>query len=486
MRTRATSVRHPATRRCPRRVVMAISVPPFIFAAAMGWQVAAAPAQRSAAPTATIAAEAKPLSPQRPTTTISFADGCLTSECHPTLTQRTHVHAPIAAKACDACHLSDAGNHTYPLRAPVQAMCTGCHTFAADAPPHHRSMAVDACLACHDPHASSSDFLLVGDSIGATCATCHTETPGRTKHAAYAQALCAQCHVSHGVPNPMLLTGGDAADHCASCHQSTVDAMTAASHSHLKVDHACMACHTGHASEVDNLLKEETRTGCITCHNELGAIIDTATVSHDAVLTGDQCVSCHEPHASGDPMMLKDDQTHVCLKCHSSAVKAHDGRTILEMATAIAAAPVVHGAVSSGRCSTCHSVHGGNHARLLTQLAPDALVGNFDISNYALCFACHDKGLVLSDSPAATQFRDADRNLHKLHTKTGERGRSCSTCHSVHVGDQPRLIVTTVRYEGSDWKAPMGFELTTNGGRCASACHEPLEYNRAKRAGGAR
>jgi predicted CXXCH cytochrome family protein len=165
--------------------------------------------------------------------------------------------------------------------------------------------------------------------------------------------------------------------------------------------------------------------------------------------------------------------------CHDKELRAADGRTIPNMAAAVAGADLVHGPVAAGQCAACHSVHGSLHARLLKQVDPDMLSpgDGFDIRNYALCFACHDQNLASPDAPGATQFRDGDRNLHAQHLRS-ERSHGCSDCHAVHTSRRPRLMADTVAYEGSAWNMPVAFVLEPEGGSCAPGCHEQIGYNR--------
>ncbi|HEX2839096.1 MAG TPA: cytochrome c3 family protein [Phycisphaerales bacterium] len=205
-------------------------------------------------------------------------------------------------------------------------------------------------------------------------------------------------------------------------------------------------------------------------------------MSHDPVLAGEQCVTCHDPHASDQPKMLRASQGTVCLKCHDQEVKASSGRTVAAMGDVLATSPVIHGAVAHGDCSACHSVHGATHERLLKQLNPDTFTDPYDAGNYAMCFGCHDRGIAEERSP--TQFRDGDRNLHAAHLRAGERSRGCSACHSVHSSTLPRLLASSVRFEGGSWEMPMKFFLTPTGGSCAPGCHEQMAYSRLP--GGAR
>jgi len=224
------------------------------------------------------------------------------------------------------------------------------------------------------------------------------------------------------------------------------------------------------------LLPAPARDLCVTCHDDIEATISRARVSHDSVLLGDQCVTCHDPHTSEHPSMLRATQAQVCMSCHEDAVVGADGKKVAGLGAELKSAALVHGAVRIGDCSACHSVHGGEHASLLRSVNPGVLIGAFDIQNFALCFSCHDRGLV--DSPTATLFRDGLTNLHGVHLKADGMSGGCEDCHAVHAGNRPRLIVETLHYQGSDWATPMNFRLAANGGSCAPACHEPMRYSR--------
>lgn len=420
---------------------------------------------------------------ERPTRVVQFSEGCVTAECHSAMSGLVSTHAPVAASACQVCHAPDRGGHEYPLIGTRDAVCASCHDTGAHHRFQHKAMGDDGgCLACHDPHASRAPFLLVGESINQTCARCHPKTEGSVHHKPYLQGRCDSCHDPHSAENADLLLGGSGEDHCRRCHEPVVRAVETGAHSHRKAEGSCLACHAPHAAEHKSLLVAQPRSLCIACHADVGKEVSGAVVSHDPLLKGDQCATCHDPHASEHPAMLRDSQARVCLSCHDKQVKAADGRPIPAMAESLASSPVVHGAVRRGDCSACHSVHGSSHAKLLRAANAPALSGPYDIRNYALCFACHDKDL--ASGPGNTQFRDGVRNLHEVHLNAGTKSRGCATCHAVHSGDLPRLIAKNVNYEGSGWVMPMEFKLTADGGSCAPGCHEPLSYSR--RPGGAR
>lgn len=416
----------------------------------------------------------------KPTKVVTFQQGCTTSRCHADMTSAPAVHAPIAQGTCDTCHAPDAGGHTYPLLRAKSTLCTSCHDTGLHELFQHQAMGEDGCLACHNPHAGPTRALLAAGGERETCARCHPRTEGSLRHKPYAGDRCDSCHDPHGTDNRHLLLGGAGEAHCALCHANVVHEVEGGPHD--KIEARCLSCHAPHASDHKSLMLASTSATCIACHPKIGQTIANAVVSHDPVLKGEQCTTCHDPHASGNTKMLRDTKAKVCLSCHDKPQKARDGRAIPAMAATLAHAPVVHGAVQLGDCTACHSVHGSNHERLLREGAANILLGPYDLRNYALCFSCHDPNL--AEPAGATAFRDDATNLHTVHLKAGERSRSCATCHTVHAGDLPRLISKNVNLDGATWSMPMGFSLTSDGGRCASACHETLSYSR--RPGGAK
>jgi predicted CXXCH cytochrome family protein len=454
------------------------------------------PAQRShpggvPAPEAGVLSVRLPPPPApRPDQVVTFAEGCITAECHASMSRRfaapgrAMIHEPVARLACDECHGPDAGGHTFPLLRTGESLCGQCHQAAGPGLFVHRAIADTGCTACHDPHISQGKFLLIRESVDQTCATCHRPSAGEHAHWPYAAGECSSCHEPHGSDTRALLRSGSAGGvegHCGVCHTPIVEAMAAAPHSHRDVERSCLTCHEAHASNFKRLQRFEPRLGCVGCHDDVAAAVASARVSHDAVLTGDQCISCHEPHASTSAAMLRDDHAPVCMTCHSGPLLASDGRQIPEMATVMTTKAIVHGQVASGNCAACHAVHGGQHARLLRELNPKVMVGGFDVLNYALCFSCHDQNLAFSDSADATGFRQGTINLHRVHLQAGDRSRSCASCHAAHWSDHPRLIAESVAYDGSAWMMPMGFILTPDGGGCSPGCHEPLRYSRKLR-----
>ncbi len=418
----------------------------------------------------------------RPELPVTFAQGCLTDECHGSLKRAKHIHPTSASGRCDLCHAADAGDHTFAVAQDCSPRCLDCHEVGADKPYQHSLLSGAGCTGCHDPHASPSAFLLRKEGVAETCEVCHARAQGLMMHEPYGEGHCTTCHDPHASDFPGLMRDGTSLDNCRTCHAELVATFESVQRSHLKIENTCLACHDGHASDYPGHLVGQAAELCLSCHEDIKQSIDTAIVAHDAVLSGERCLACHDPHASDRPMMLRDGQGQVCLECHAKSLVANDGRTIPEMTSELTGRTFSHGPVKAGHCTACHSVHGARQARLLKKASPVIPIGDFDIENYALCFTCHSPALALEQTTeTATRFRDGDVNLHYLHIHAGDRGRTCTSCHAVHGSNQPRDIAPLVRFEGSDWLMPIDFELTANGGSCASGCHARLGYSRSKR-----
>ncbi|USN99275.1 MAG: cytochrome c3 family protein [Phycisphaeraceae bacterium] len=415
----------------------------------------------------------------RPATVVTFAQGCATSECHASFRPGPGVHGPVAEGACDACHEPDTGGHVFPVPGRTQENCTECHEVGATYEYQHTAMADDGCLACHDPHVSSAPGLLTRGTIEATCGECHPTTGGAVRHQPYAAGECISCHDQHAEDNPMLLHAGGGGNLCGLCHGEAVELMRGAGPSHGELAEGCAQCHSAHASNWPGLLNEDSADQCLRCHERVREAIATSVVTHRGAMTDRQCLTCHVPHASSEHSMLREDQVSVCLSCHDQAVEAVDRRTIPDMTPFVRTATNRHGPVDGGRCNLCHAVHGSTFPRLLRNEDPDDMIGAFDARHYALCFTCHDAAMLTEpDSTGVTAFNDGRQNLHYLHVVNKGRGRACSTCHVVHGGSRPRLMADFAEYEGSGWKAPLGFTLTPTGGSCSPGCHEPMAYVR--------
>jgi predicted CXXCH cytochrome family protein len=215
---------------------------------------------------------------------------------------------------------------------------------------------------------------------------------------------------------------------------------------------------------------------CGKCHEKIVRDQQTAAVKHSPVTEEPACMNCHDPHAAQENKLLLADGVDICLKCHDKTVKA-EKQEFADMKQLLAANPYPHGPIQSRDCSACHNPHGSPYFRLLTNQYPQDFYAPFFISNYDLCFRCHDAALATEErTTSATEFRDGDRNLHFVHVNRTSHGRTCRSCHEVHASATPKHIGATVPF--GDWKLPVKYEKTENGGSCAPGCHAVQKYDR--------
>ena len=457
----------------PHQLLLLVLAAAFLMLTACGRHEPAATAPATAPVIAVTFAPAP-----KPTGPLPKDATCITDVCHARYKNSKQLHQPSAVGACVSCHQPDTGKHHYPLVRTGNATCTFCHAVSGTKKLQHKVIEQQGCISCHDPHASQTKFLLIADNVGDTCAKCHQTPMKKNAHEPFAAGQCTVCHQPHQSDFAALLRTGEGATHCFSCHTDKQKAMTELPHVHKASLQACTNCHGPHATDFPKQLKKSANDTCTSCHPKVQEQIAKASIVHGALASG--CTSCHDPHASGQPAELKARMDKVCLTCHDKPLKLPGGRVIASMTTVLDSKNL-HGPLRNGSCSECHQPHAANEPNLLNKFYPDKFYAGFDVNNYALCFSCHDKQLVLLPKTAAlTNFRDGDRNLHFVHDNRAEKGRTCKSCHDVHGSDLPNHMATSVPFEGSSWAMPIRYEPAKDGGTCTPGCHKELSYNRIK------
>jgi predicted CXXCH cytochrome family protein len=405
--------------------------------------------------------------------------GCVSAFCHNDLQQHAFVHGPVAVGGCEACHMPDQGDHKFPLKRAGDELCAMCHVVLTGKPFVHEPLRQSGCTECHAPHGSSTKYLLMAETQTDLCRRCHPPAADeRFKHGPYGAGACNICHLPHEADNAKLtiLSGPE---HCFRCHQEMHDHIAGVKSPHGPVMQNCTTCHDPHASGFARILRADPAEQCLSCHADVEAAVRTASAPHGAVFTGKQCLNCHDVHGSSHHAMLRGPMMEMCLTCHDQPQQAYDGRTIPEMKTVLTQSKFLHGPIQQGECQACHHAHGSSNQRLLDQYFPTAFYRDFDLTNYALCFSCHEEALVLDkQTTTLTGFRNGDLNLHYVHVHRDEKGRSCKACHEIHGSQLPKHMAETVPFEGGNWALPIGFRATPTGGSCAPGCHQPFEYDR--------
>jgi predicted CXXCH cytochrome family protein len=204
------------------------------------------------------------------------------------------------------------------------------------------------------------------------------------------------------------------------------------------------------------------------------------------VFSQDSCVTtdCHSGFQEEHTIHPEDIS---CVSCHEGSMEVHgqDGKNLRLSETMCAEChekqqgnyPHPHPPVVTGNCYICHNPH-GNIVKML--LPEDFSLGEYvkySEDEYKLCFICHKRDLLMfPDTSFATDFRDGLKNLHYFHITKSSRGRNCMVCHSVHGGNQPKMIRESSRF--GDWQMQLNFSKNTTGGSCAPGCHRMRSYTR--------
>ena len=459
----------------------------------------------------------------KPTVPIAN-NSCVTSECHATIKNFKVVHGPVNVNACDSCHkLADEKTHHFVQKREKAEQCSFCHqTRKPEDAFLHKPVTEGDCIGCHNPHGGNDKRFLHGNTMSDLCFRCHEDTiSSKTAvHGPVALGACDACHQPHSSKFPKLVNA-QGTEFCFSCHDQMKTQMVSAKFVHKVVsDKGCNDCHDVHASNHRKQLVAEPQELCVSCHKPIQQLAMSAPVKHEAVTMKNGCMNCHTPHSSDRAKLMKVASATACLACHDKPITVALANQSAEkaIATPVAAAknndppPAVapstlgankpiavaqataarivpsmailkdpaqykHGPLRDGDCTGCHAPHGGEYAKLVAKPYTQNFYQPFNLNEYALCFSCHDKQLVLAEKTnALTNFRNGDQNLHYLHVNKEDKGRSCRACHEVHSSSKPLHLRETVPF--GKWEMPVSFQQTATGGSCKPGCHAEKVYDR--------
>jgi len=259
---------------------------------------------------------------------------------------------------------------------------------------------------------------------------------------------------------------------CTECHEQLVKR----EYMHYPVDDDCSNCHesTGASHPMGDSagfrLMDQVPALCYYCHEERGE----SAFTHLPVEEG-ECLGCHDIHGSSKPSLLRSPDPGLCLSCHNRDIRDDSSNTI-NISRLVTGKMIAHTAISGGGCMTCHQAHGSGFREILVDQFPSENYLPAKTENFALCFLCHNTGLLDEEETGSeTNFRDGRKNLHWLHMN-GERGRNCRMCHNIHGSPQPFLVEETVGF--GNWEMRLNFIPTQQGGSCLPGCHGKLMYLR--------
>ncbi len=312
-----------------------------------------------------------------------------------------------------------------------------------------------------------------------TTSECHNSY-SRQKHVhqPVAVGVCKFCHKYVRAEEHTFRLFRTGKELCGSCHEEhtedlgiipSVEQLKAKAHQigkgryvHKPLEEGqCTDCHNPHAGDYEFLVSApKIAEVCRECHE----IYDYVKNPHEPVAEG-ECTQCHSSHNSNYRYLLINDQRPLCFSCHEDTKAELDRFAYL------------HKPVMDRECRECHEPHGSDYYRLLVKKYPPEFYAPFDISNYALCFSCHQEDKVLiEETENLTDFRNGTKNLHYLHVNMPERGRTCRACHATHASDEPKHLRKEVPFGG--WEIPIKFNKTETGGGCSPGCHDARFYDR--------
>ncbi|MCP2598530.1 cytochrome c3 family protein [Candidatus Aminicenantes bacterium AC-335-L06] len=153
-----------------------------------------------------------------------------------------------------------------------------------------------------------------------------------------------------------------------------------------------------------NLIQEE-ESDCKTCHTSI-------RLYHPEEA---DCSNCHADHSSGSPKLLLDKIPALCWNCHEENVKMESK----------------HFPFSEGECLECHVAHGNKEDYFLAESLPN------------ICLECHGEINELME-----------RNF--VHPPVEE---DCTTCHSPHSSDFPKLLKDFISLRFYELYTPLKYQL---------------------------
>ncbi|MDH3519173.1 MAG: hypothetical protein OEM49_01855 [Myxococcales bacterium] len=333
------------------------------------------------------------------------------------------------------------------------------------------------CTSCHDSHNTGFDHFLVMDAAySALCTSCHDKAGwsgsshdsspatwsgagvdpwAHTDWTTVAANGCENCHAPHTSGSPeWLLNFPMEEDNCLCCHNGEVAQKDIAAELHKPFRHAVDAYLKVH-DPMEDLASMPRHVECQDCHNPHAAVGAEAQAPYvSGALQGLAGLD-----GSGQRVERAEYQYQVCFRCHADEAGAPPPfieRQVVQLSVQLktdVTNPSYHPIEGPGRnpdvpslifpliessmiyCTDCHANDAGPGAGGLGPSGPHGSSWPFLLEReyrvadgtsesyqaYALCYKCHDREAILSD----TSFPS-----HRKHIE--EERAPCSACHDPH------------------------------------------------------
>lgn len=394
------------------------------------------------------------------------------------------------------------------------------------------------CISCHDPHNNQYGNFLVKDvSIrhDALCTTCHnkegwndadtTHRTGGTRFAGVSAQVaadgCISCHLPHSAQKGEHLLrlsqvgAGEETNCYLSCHRDVPYSNVWSQFNSSIYTHTVQNYSDVHtADETLPLSAGKKHVECVDCHNPHRAGWQGAPLGDPAPQLPPASVA---PDVNGPlrgvrgvdltgaaTVAVARYEFEVCYRCHAGISAGQFTSLSAQLPLRVfsdydesnrfnPANPSYHPLTTdrqgTGRslrtqyqagmyriyCNDCHNSHGTNEPHMLREQNIDTFPISA-ISNYPLCFRCHDPDFLLNPltSPHADTAALHQKHVLGPHDNGDTRQTPCSVCHDPHgtpvsrgatLTNAAHLINFDTRYAGP---AP----VYDSGARsCTVACH---------------
>ena len=335
------------------------------------------------------------------------------------------------------------------------------------------------CTSCHDPHKNPHGMFLVMDNQrSALCLSCHDKdgwtASSHSTNLTVADQGCQNCHQPHGAPGALhLLQSAVEEDNCLSnCHNGIGDGINIESSVNKFYNHP-MNYATGVHDITEKPLTMDKHVECADCHNPHQVNSQDAPLDNPPLLNG-RLIGVKGVSAFGTVVAEPTNEYEICFGCHAD--NAFVGSTQVtrfiqetnERLRFDSANPSFHPVAAPGKnlnvpslrpeysessmiyCTDCHGSdssvkaggtgadgpHGSIYPHILIdRYEQDIYPISYSVSNYSLCFRCHDPDALFN--AMVSTFG----NGHRTHVIG--HGTPCSACHDPHGVPAVRGATTT-------------------------------------------
>ena len=350
-------------------------------------------------------------------------------------------HAQVQG-SCSSCHNNVQAQGKGPTHMDTNLECNACHsTIGWAGAVFGHPQVTTGCVSCHGPNLAAKgmpdNHVPIG---GAGCESCHTPT--------YYLSFMFPNASGTAPPSMVHTAAGLDAANCITCHEAGVltagspatkvrPAVKASGSVHVATGQ-CSACHLDKISFKGAIdypanhipLPNGGSAVCTTCHTD-PANFQTYTMNH-TVVSSESCATCHGPGLSfagmAPPTLVLPPGNHVsylpagCESCHLASSTAVGGFKFTNV-SGTAPAAMVHTAVSSYACATCHAAGKTDVGVPATLVMP----GTHVPIGGATCESCH-----LASSTATGGFKlpsNVSGTAPPSMVHAAVASAACATCH---------------------------------------------------------